>query len=112
MACFIVPTVIGGIIYKLGNRLPQSLHPEWLGAMSFGGALGLTVEHIIHGEIVPWPPFFTAASSPQSLALMLEEMLFVGVPMAFVLILAWLALAFASSRFSQYQVKKAAQGLH
>lgn len=67
--------------------------------MALGGALGLTIEHIIHGEIVPWPPFFTAAYSPESLAVMLEEMLLVGLPMSIALLVAWLAIEFVYRQF-------------
>ncbi|MCX8196994.1 MAG: hypothetical protein N3G80_01620 [Candidatus Micrarchaeota archaeon] len=100
MGCFIVPTIVGIGVYAARKKLPAWLHCEWLFAMTIGGAVGLTVEHIAHGEIVPWPPFFTAASNPQQLAVLLDELLYVGVPMAIALVLAWLTLVVAYNIFS------------
>jgi len=47
----------------------------------------LAVEHIAHGEIVPYPPFLTAGLSQ-----VLPEMLMVGVPMAVASVLIWSAM--------------------
>jgi hypothetical protein len=47
----------------------------------------LAVEHVAHGEIVPYPPFLTAGLSQ-----VLPEMLMIGVPMAAVNVLIWSAI--------------------
>ena len=47
------------------------------------------LEHILHGEIVPFPPFLTAASNPADAAAMLNEMGTVGVAMLAILLVAW-----------------------
>ncbi|MEM4633975.1 MAG: hypothetical protein QW275_02355 [Candidatus Anstonellaceae archaeon] len=94
MACFIIPTIVGFALYMQKNKLPKNLHFDWLIVMIFGGAAGLTVEHIAHGEIVPWPPFLTAMGSAAETAVMLEEMLAVGLPMTLVLICAWIAIVY------------------
>ena len=47
----------------------------------------LAVEHIAHGEIVPYPPFLTAG-----LAEVLPEMLKIGVPMALANVFIWSAM--------------------
>ena len=47
----------------------------------------LAVEHLAHGEIVPYPPFLTAGLSQ-----VLPEMLMIGVPMAIASVFAWSAM--------------------
>lgn len=92
MACFSVATVFGFVILALRKKIPKRWHANWLIVMIFGGALALTVEHIAHGEIVPWPPFLTAMSNPVDTTAMLGEMVTVGIPMTLALILGWIAL--------------------
>ena len=95
MACFLAPTCVGIITTALRKRFPKNWHIQWLNTMIFGGAIGLTVEHIAHGEIVPWPPFLTAMSNPADTAVMLKELAIVGIPMTFTLIFAWILLVIA-----------------
>ncbi|MCX8198105.1 MAG: hypothetical protein N3F07_02835 [Candidatus Micrarchaeota archaeon] len=95
MACFIVPTIVGIGAHLMRKKIPREWRAEWLVAMVLGGAAGLTVEHIASGEIVPWPPFFTAMASPESFAAMLEEMLLVGIPMSIAIVAAWAAIVHA-----------------
>ena len=84
MACFLVPTGLGVITTLLRKKFPQKYRINWLNFMLWGGAVMLAVEHIAHGEIVPYPPFLTAGLSQ-----VLPEMLKVGVPMAVVSVLIW-----------------------
>lgn len=42
----------------------------------------LAFEHFWHGEIVAFPPFLSAMSSPEETSVMLSEMSTVGVSMA------------------------------
>lgn len=95
MACFIVPTIIGIGAHSQKGKFPKHSHPEWLLAMIFGGSAALAVEHIAHGEIVPWAPFLTAMASPASTAAMLDEMAAIGIPMTLALIAAWAILVLA-----------------
>ena len=46
----------------------------------------MALEHILHGEVVPFPPFLTAASNPADAAEMLTEMGTVGVAMLAILL--------------------------
>ncbi|MCX8195182.1 MAG: hypothetical protein N3G22_03710 [Candidatus Micrarchaeota archaeon] len=92
MACFVVPTIVGLIIEKSKKKIPSHLHASWLSAMIFGGAVALSVEHIAHGEIVPWPPFLTAMATPADTAAMLSEMAAVGIPMTLALLVFWAAI--------------------
>jgi len=84
MACFLIPSGLGIITTLLRKKFPQKYHINWLNFMLWGGAVMLAVEHIAHGEIVPYPPFLTAGLSQ-----VLPEMLKVGVPMAVVSVLIW-----------------------
>ncbi len=84
MACFLIPAGLAVITTLLGKKFPQKYRISWLNALLWGGTAMLTVEHIAHGEIVPYPPFLTAG-----LLEVLPEMLRVGVPMAVVSVLIW-----------------------
>lgn len=66
--------------------------------MVFGGTLAMAVEHVYHGEIVPWPPFLTAMATPESTAVMFNEMVTVGIPMTIAIALAWLAIVFVQEK--------------
>lgn len=114
MACFIAPAVEAIVVTVLAKRaqekeavaelsdgrpeaqksnaLPWSRKLAWLKDMLWGGVLLLAVEHIWHGEVVPWPPFLTAIRDPAAIAPMLLEILTVGVSMAALVTAAWACL--------------------
>lgn len=75
--------------------IPMSRKLMWLSYLLWGGAFLLAFEHVWHGEVVPWFPFLTAASSPQDTAEMLHEMSTVGVTMAVIVTAAWGAMVAA-----------------
>ncbi|MBO4350654.1 MAG: hypothetical protein J6A01_06910 [Proteobacteria bacterium] len=104
MACFIVPateaiitTIVHKVIAKKESQsektdtttIPWSRKISWLSNMLWGGSFLLAFEHIWHGEVVPWYPFLTAMSSPDSTAEMLHEMSTVGVAMALLVTAVW-----------------------
>ena len=106
MACFIIPAseaIITTIVHKViaqkeshaeksdiaPNTIPWSKKIRWLSNMLWGGSFLLAFEHIWHGEVVPWYPFLTAMSSPDSTAEMLHEMSTVGVAMALLVTVVW-----------------------
>jgi hypothetical protein len=62
-----------------------------------GGSVLLAFEHLWHGEISPVFPFLTAASSPESLDIMLHEMSTVGVGMAAAVTVVWGGITAVSS---------------
>ncbi|MCD8307600.1 MAG: hypothetical protein LUD51_05190 [Clostridia bacterium] len=62
---------------------------DYLSWLLWGGSLLLLFEHIWHGEIVPWFPFFTAAESAEGVMTMLKEMGTAGVAMAALVTLVW-----------------------
>ena len=111
MACFVVSTVAGvGVavarhavkhnekkkdaagtapkIEKFGSDTKWSKKLAYLELMLFAGSFVLAIEHIIHGEVVPWPPFFTAAVEGE-LGQMFYEMGTVGVAMLGILLVTW-----------------------
>lgn len=49
----------------------------------------LAIEHVGHGEVVPWPPFLTAMKNPADTAAMLHEMATAGLAMAIVVTITW-----------------------
>ena len=110
MACFLVPAgeaIVATIIKKnvQSKEDPQELAQQqaegkvswsrklsWLMSLLWGGAILLLLEHVWHGEVVPWPPFLTAASSPADTAEMLAEMGTVGVGMAVLVTAVWVGM--------------------
>ena len=103
MACFIVPAVEAVVTTALTKHIeknektesrveaavPFSRKLKWLNNMLWGGSALLAFEHIWHGELVPWFPFLTNASSPESAAEMLMEMATAGVGMAVLVTVVW-----------------------
>ncbi len=74
----------------ISTKIPLSRKLSWLNIMLWGGAVLLLFEHIWHGEVVPWFPFLTAASSPESAADMFHEMFTAGIAMAAIVTVVWL----------------------
>jgi hypothetical protein len=68
----------------LRKRLPEKLRINILNLLLWGGVLGLALEHVAHGEIVPYPPFLTAG-----LEHVIPEMLTMGVPMTMAISGTW-----------------------
>ena len=76
-------------IKKFGSDTKWSKKLGLLEMILFTGSFMLAIEHIIHQEIVPFPPFFTAAASYDEAIEMLQEMGTVGVAMFGILVVAW-----------------------
>ena len=91
MACFIVPMGLGIITTLLARFFPKRLNINWLNAMLWGATAMLMVEHVAHGEIIPYPPFLTVGIMEA-----LPEMLRVGGPMTIVSTSIWALLAAAN----------------
>jgi hypothetical protein len=108
MACFLVPageavvtTVVQRVVRRReegaaeGGNKPTSTSSRWsqrlrwLNVMLWGGTILLALEHVWHGEVVPWPPFLTAMETPGEVAPMLHEMATYGVTMAVVVTAVW-----------------------
>lgn len=85
-----------GIINEAGEQVSATAQGvsltrklDWLANMLWGGAFLLLIEHIWHGEIVPWAPFLTAMNNPADVPAMLQEMATVGVGMAVAVTAVW-----------------------
>jgi hypothetical protein len=103
MSCFIVPLVqaIATSAYRKANsgkvaasKAPLMHNLPALEKMLWGGSIMLIVDHIINGELIWRFPFFTALDQVGGGAVMLREMLTVGVPMSLVLTAVWAVWAF------------------
>lgn len=93
MACFLVPLIIG-IILAISEKLThhklfEKLRINILTALLLGGSALLGFEHVWHGEVVPWPPFLTAMTSPTEIPVMLQEMLTVGTALTIATVALW-----------------------
>ena len=92
MACFIVPLVLGtilSILKKLVSKTAEKLKLDILATMMFGGSIVLMIEHMWHGEVVPWPPFLTAMKDPSEWAVAVSEMSTVGTAMSLAVTGTW-----------------------
>lgn len=72
---------------KTTGRWTQRL--RWLNTMLWGGVVLLCLEHVWHGEVVPWPPFLTAMQNPADVGPMLQEIAIYGGIMTVVVLVAW-----------------------
>jgi len=106
MACFLVPmgeAIVTSVVQKVVENREKKVGEErtkktgfswsrrlsWLNKLLWGGTILLALEHIWHGEVVPWPPFLTAMNNPADVAPMLHEMATVGVAMAITVTVVW-----------------------
>ena len=75
---------------KFGSDVKWSKKLGYLELTLFSGSFVLALEHILHGEVTPFPPFLTAAGEgPEAVQEMLTEMGTVGVAMLAILLTAW-----------------------
>ncbi len=102
MACFLVPgsegIVVSLIAKFIGKEKAEKLKIRWLSWMLWGGTILLAIEHIWHGEVVPWPPFLTAMANPADTAAMLHEMATIGTSMALTITFVWGIMVYVSNK--------------
>lgn len=103
MACFLVPaaeavitTAVTKVVEKKeeGAECAEHIHSfapklKWLNEMLWGGSALLMLEHVWHGEVVPYFPFLTAAFNREDTLSMLHEMSTAGVGMAVLVTAVW-----------------------
>jgi len=90
------------------ERVPFSRKLGWLTKLLWGGSFLLAVEHIWHGEVVPWPPFLTAMNNPADIGPMLLEIATVGVTMAVLVTAIWGVMVLVSNRLEKKAKQPAA----
>ena len=98
MSCFIVPltqAIVTSAIRNTNDKNNRSDHSAFarhlpaLEKMLWGGSVMLVVDHIINGELTWKFPFFTALELEGGGAVMLREMLTVGLPMSLTITAIW-----------------------
>ena len=131
MACFIVPateaiitTIAAKVLSSKEKKADAEVNADtakaaakshfskklkWLNNMLWGGSALLALEHVWHGEVVPWYPFLTAASDPSSRSEMFHEMATVGVAMAALVTVTWAIMVLVSSRIEKRAADAAAE---
>ncbi len=76
--------------YKFGSDVKWSKKLAYLELALWSGSFLLAGEHVIHGEVQPFPPFLTAVEEgPDAVSEMLTEMGTVGVSMLAIIVAAW-----------------------
>lgn len=83
------------------TKIPFSRKLGWLNKMLWGGSFLLCIEHIWHGEVVPWFPFLTAMNNPADIMPMLKEIATVGVSMAVLVTAVWAVMVLLSDRIAK-----------
>ena len=97
--------------YKFGSEVKWSKKLAYLELTLWGGSVLLAGEHLLHGEVTPYPPFLTAAGEGEEAVMeMLQEMGTIGVAMLGILVVAWLAGVLIVDWFKYKKHKKAAEG--
>lgn len=96
MACFLAPLSTAIAVTSVKKKIPKRYHIEWLLMMLWGGVAWLIPEHIYHGEVVMYPPFFTAGFSEIT-----SEVVKVGVPMVVPVVIIWLMILVAATFFQR-----------
>ena len=94
---------------KFGSDIKWSKKLAYLELTLFTGSFVLAGEHMIHGEVVPFPPFLTAASDPSETSEMLHEMGTTGVLMLGLLVVGWAIGVFVADLIKYRKRKKAAK---
>ena len=96
---------------KFGSEIKWSKKLAFLELTLFAGSFVLAGEHMIHGEVVPFPPFLTAAGNPSDAAEMLHEMGTTGVLMLGLLVAAWAVGVFVVDlvKYRKHKAKKLAE---
>jgi len=102
MACFVAPLTTAIIVNAAKKKIPARYHIEWLLALLWGGVAWLIPEHIYHGEVVLYPPFFTAG-----LHKIIPEIIKVGVPMVLAVLAVWTIMIMTSTAFNNKKFRPA-----
>ena len=107
MSCFVVPlaqAMITSAYRKTNEKTIENSHSAFkrnipaLEKMLWGGSVMLIVDHIINGELTWRFPFFTALELEGGGAVMLREMLTVGLPMSLTITAVWAIYALLKER--------------
>ena len=89
MACLVVPASAAVVVSGMRKKIPASLHPERLELLLWGGTAMLLVDHVMTGELVPFPPFLTKMQNAADAAAMVHEIATTGVLMTAFVFALW-----------------------
>lgn len=103
MGCFMVPATEALVITVARKAFSQEKYDsvnenifvqklKWLSDLLWGGSVLLIFEHVWHGEVVPYFPFFTAAYNHEDFMEMLHEMATRGTAMAILITVVWIGM--------------------
>ena len=106
MACFLAPATAALITTSIKKKISPKYHIEWLNAMLWGGVVMLAVEHLTHGEIVPYPPFLTAMQNPADIPVMLQELATIGGAMTIAIVAVWIVMILVANQVAKIREKK------
>jgi len=74
--------------------------------MLWGGVIMLIVEHVAHGEVVPFPPFLTAMNNPADIPVMLGEIATIGTAMSLAIIATWAVMVVVANKAEKMLTNK------
>jgi hypothetical protein len=106
MACLLAPAAVAIVTTSIRKKIDPKYHLNWLNTMLWGGVATLTVEHVAHGEIVPYPPFLTAMQNPADIPVMLGEIVTIGTAMTIAIFIVWAMMVFVANKMPKIQEKK------
>jgi len=106
MACFIAPMTVAVITASTKKKVDPKYHLEWLNTMLWGGVIMLIVEHVAHGEVVPFPPFLTAMNNPADIPVMLGEIATIGTAMSLAIIATWAVMVVVANKAEKMLTNK------
>lgn len=109
MACFTAPMSVAIVTTLLRKKIPEKYHINWLNILLWGGTAGLALEHIAHQEIVPYFPFLTAMKSTADTAIMVQEILTIGVGMLTACVVVWVIMVTVASMIEAKSTTRARQ---
>ena len=97
-------------VEKFGSDIKWSKKLAYLELTLGSGSFILAAEHMIHGEVTPFPPFITAMADAEDTAVMWQEIGTVGVAMFGILIAAW-AIGVVIADYVAYRKRKATKAV-
>jgi len=102
--------IITTILQGAKRDLTKSIKINILNALLWGGVILLALEHIWHGEVVPWPPFLTAMANPADIPIMLYEIATIGTGMTLATTAIWGAILAINHYMPKITALKLAEG--
>jgi len=93
------------VVGTIRKKIPATYHINWLIMLLGGGVAALGLEHIAHQEVVLYPPFLTAMSSPANTATMLYEMATIGSAMLIACVAIWIVMVLYANKMEEVKSK-------